>query len=550
MDDCVIRQVVAFSDVRCSWKFDLPEWLGGEGRRRGEKIRSWMMKHSLPMLIASGVLSRMFGGRVGLTQALCNLFEPPTISEIMFKAIADRAFPGGAVAFGSCTVPYYYRAYGTYTFESIVEVTPESLWDMASLTKIMVTTPCIMLLYDRGLIELEEVACKYLPEFGNNGKELVTIHQLLTHTAGLREFYPFFDMGVKSRKQVLDYILNDRLWYTSGEMARYSDLSMIVLGIIVERVTGSSLDAFAAEEIFRPLGMQHTTFRPIDLTDFDVMVVPTEVDRLHRNRLLWGEVHDPTAFLLGGVAGHAGLFSSIVDVCRVMLAGGIDLLTNRRLFKEATVRLFITPDLKTASNPRPFALGWDVSLRRALDGYTSAGQYLGPRTFGHTGFTGTSLWIDPDRDLFVTLLTNAVHPSATVGFGSKVRAVRPLIADAAVYTMEQQSMPRGTLRWHLGSGLGDKSCESLVHPAYQAHTDAILSIRDCPPDSAELGRQTLVGKASALPREEPSKSTTYVYSDQTVVASFRDSKDMVPKKKGVQVLLTVFVFSLVVSLMP
>ncbi|KAH8930985.1 hypothetical protein BDL97_20G010800 [Sphagnum fallax] len=290
--------------------------------------------------------------------------EVPTISEIMHKAIIDHTFPGGTVAFGSCTVPCYYQAYGTYTFESSIGVTPESGWDMASLTKIMVTTPCVMVLYDRGLIALEQVACKYLPEFGNNGKEIITVRQLLTHTAGLHEFYPFFDMGLTKREE---------------------------------------------------LGMRHTSFRPVDTTDFNPMIVPTEVDQMHRNRLLWGEVHDSTAFVLGGVAGHAGLFSTIMDVCRfaqMMLAGGMDQATNCRLFKETTVRLFTTPGLRTLGNPRPFALGWDVAVRRSVDGYTSAGKYLGPRTFGHTGFTGTSLWIDPDRNLFVALLTNAVHPTA------------------------------------------------------------------------------------------------------------------------------------------
>ncbi|KAG6547781.1 hypothetical protein Mapa_010594 [Marchantia paleacea] len=486
--------------------------------------------------------------------------EPPTISEIMYKAIAERAFPGGAVAFGSCTVPFYYRAFGTYTYESSLQVTPESLWDLASLTKIMVTTPCIMLLYDRGLIELEEVACKYLPEFGTNGKELVTIHQLLTHTAGLREFYSFFDMGLTTKKQVLEYILNDKLWYTAGEMARYSDISMIVLGLIVERISGLPLDKFASEEIFQPLGMRHTTFRPIELTDFDVMVVPTEVDRLHRNRLLWGEVHDPTAFLLGGVAGHAGLFSSIIDVCRfaqMMLAGGMDLITNRRLFKESTVRLFITPNLKTASNTRPFALGWDVSVRRALDGFQSAGQYLGPRTFGHTGFTGTSLWMDPDRDLFVALLTNAVHPSAIVGFGSKVRNVRPLIADAAVYTMEQQAIPRGALSWQLESCDGDVIGENLIHPAVatyssqqpgmstiQHFTHALIS-------TARVDKHMSVETALTLHSQEPAnnvESSSSYFSEKVASATPQEFEEaVVSKRTGVQVLLPVFIFSLVVS---
>jgi CubicO group peptidase (beta-lactamase class C family) len=149
---------------------------------------------------------------------LSSIDEVPTISEIMHKAIMDQTFPGGTVAFGSCTVPCYYQAYGTYTFESSIGVTLESGWDMASLTKIMVTTPCVMVLYDRDLIALEQVACKYLPEFGNNGKEIITVRQLLTHTAGLHEFYPFFDMGLTKREEVIVQLqfLDRLIWNISS----------------------------------------------------------------------------------------------------------------------------------------------------------------------------------------------------------------------------------------------------------------------------------------------------------------------------------------------
>lgn len=259
-------------------------------------------------------------------------------------------------------------------------------------------------------------------------------------------------MDLTIREQVLQYLMNDKLWYPLGT-ARYSDLSMIVLGVVVERITGVPLDEFAESEFIEPLGLRQTHFRSPDRSEFDPTIVPTEVDLMHRNRLLWGEVHDPTAFLLGGVAGHAGLFSSIIDVCRfaqLMLAGGIDLPTNHRFFKEKTVKLFTTPCLPTPLNLRPFALGWDVAVRRSPDGYTSAGQFLGPRTFGHTGFTGTSLWIDPDQNIFVALLTNAVHPSALSGSSKKLREVRPLIADAAVRAMREQAIPREPLTWHLG----------------------------------------------------------------------------------------------------
>eukprot|EP00249_Psilotum_nudum_P001370 c13825_g1_i1 orf=358-1647(+) len=336
--------------------------------------------------------------------------------------------------------------------ESNLFVKLNSMWDLSSLTKVMVTTTSIMLLYDKQLIDLDAAACNYIPEFGSNGKHTVTIRQLLTHTAGLRAYYPFFEMGFTSRDQVLEYICNDKLWYRPGEMTQYSDLSMILLGIVVERISGRSLNVFISEEIFLPLGLQHTCFRPIGMLDFNLDVVPTEVDYLYRKRLLWGEVHDPTAFLLGGVAGHAGLFSSIVDVSRftqMILAGGMDLASNRRFINERTVRTFIKPVRKTPSNPRPYTLGWDLAVRGTLDGYTPAGTLLGPQTFGHTGFTGTSIWIDPDHNFFVALLTNSIHPSAVGSLGWKIKEIRSNIADAALLAVCQQAIPREFLLWHI-----------------------------------------------------------------------------------------------------
>ncbi|CAI5512713.1 unnamed protein product [Closterium sp. Naga37s-1] len=284
----------------------------------------------------------------------------------------------------------------------------------------------------------------------------------------------------------------DHLWYPPIVTTRYSDLSMIVLALVIERITGCHLSTFVHREVFSRLGMESTAFRPIpgqhkhgsmlrpitgqhvsmrEAGCMDPRVVPTEVDSLHRNKLLWGEVHDPTAWIMGsvaghaglfltelpsssctshpylltahhppiplsllpppsppvhdptawimgGVAGHAGLFSTIVDVSKFaccMLAGGTDPTTGHQLVSSRTLRLFTTPPPPSDHNPRPFALGWDVAIRRGKDGYTSAGRFMGPRTFGHTGFTGTSLWIDPDRNTFVALLSNAVHPSVVHG---------------------------------------------------------------------------------------------------------------------------------------
>eukprot|EP00850_Spirogloea_muscicola_P023797 SM000389S14638 [mRNA] locus=s389:54708:58761:+ [translate_table: standard] len=402
-------------------------------------------------------------------------YQRQTICEIVQKAISERVFPGAAVAFGSCDIPCYFQGYGTYTFESSMEVKLDSIWDLASLTKMMVTVPAIMLLYERSQIDLDAPACQYLPEFGQNGKHVITIRMLLTHTAGLKEFYPFFQMDLVTKEEVLNFIMMDKLEYPPGEMAHYSDLSMITLGLIVERVVETDLASFITRELYLPMGLKQTSFRPVESTDFDPIVVPTEVDVVHRNRLLWGEVHDPTAYILGGVAGHAGLFSTILDVshyAQMLLAGGLDSITGRRFFQEKTVRTFTRPPAPTVSNPRPFALGFDVAVRRGLNGYTSAGQYLGPRTFGHTGFTGTSLWLDPDRNIFVALLSNAVHPSAALDApGQMIRKVRPLVADAAVQAMAEQPMPREQLTWHLPA-----SCDLRTEPWDSTHKHDALTL--------------------------------------------------------------------------
>ncbi|CAI5479528.1 unnamed protein product [Closterium sp. Yama58-4] len=288
--------------------------------------------------------------------------------------------------------------------------------------QIMATVPAAMILYERGLL----------------------VRMLLSHTAGLREFHPFFALQLSTRQQVIDFIMADHLWYPPIVTTRYSDLSMIVLALVIERITGCHLSTFVHREIFSRLGMTSTAFRPIpgqhehgstlrpitgqhvsmrDAGGVDPRVVPTEVDSLHRKKLLWGE-------------------------------GGTDPTTGRQLVSSRTLRLFTTPPPPSDHNPRPFALGWDVAIRRGKDGYTSAGRFMGPRTFGHTGFTGTSLWIDPDRNIFVALLSNAVHPSVDTPSSLTVRDVRPLVANAAVTTLGQLGLPRRSLTWHLGRQTG------------------------------------------------------------------------------------------------
>ncbi len=351
------------------------------------------------------------------------------VDDIILDAIADSAFPAAAVAIGRANVRVKSRGYGYLTYESDIPVTDETLFDLASLTKVIGTTTAIMKLYEEGKIHLDDPIQKYLPEFQGKGKEQITLKHLLTHTGGLRPFLPFYRYGITTPEGVLQFIYTDSLFYRPGEKMVYSDFDMILLGKIVERITGKDLNTYLKETFFRPLDMRHTGFLPIGKVPIDsTHIVPTEVDTTFRKRLVWGEVHDETAWILGGIAGHAGLFSTARDLsifAQMLLNGGS--YNGRQFLKPETIQLFTTP-VDPEHHTR--ALGWDT---KNPTGYSSAGHYFGPRSFGHTGFTGTSIWIDPDQQLYVILLTNRVYPTRA---NRKHIAVRPAVANAAYLAIE------------------------------------------------------------------------------------------------------------------
>ena len=354
------------------------------------------------------------------------------VDSLLRAAVADSAFPGAAVAIGRGDVIVKQGGYGYFTYDAFQPVTPQSRFDLASLTKVVATTTAAMLLYEGGRLDLDAPVARYLPAFGQNGKEKITIRQLLTHTAGLIPFRPFYKMaGMTSREAVLEAILAEKPVYEPGTESRYSDLGFITLALVVEAITGRPFAEYTQEAIFEPLGMTRTGFRRTDparrgqAVGGDSTVVPTEVDETFRKRLVQGEVHDETAFLLGGTAGHAGLFSTAEDLARfaAMLTGG-GRGGGRPFLKPETIALFTTP-VDPTRRRHTRALGWDT---KSPEGYSSAGQHFGPGSFGHTGFTGTSLWIDPDQRLFAILLTNRVYPTRE---NRRHVAVRPQLADLA-----------------------------------------------------------------------------------------------------------------------
>jgi CubicO group peptidase (beta-lactamase class C family) len=343
-----------------------------------------------------------------------------TVTSYLAAAADAGAFPGAAIAVGRHGRLALLAAVGHYGVHDPRPVTPATIYDLASLTKVVGLATACMLLVDAGRLALDAPVQRYLPEFRGPGKERVTIRHLLTHTAGLAADLPLYT-ATATRAAALALVDTAPLLSSPGAEVRYSDVGAIVLMQVVERLAGQPLDRFLADRVFGPLGMPATRFRPP--ASWRPLIAPTEDDTVFRHRLLWGEVHDESAARLGGVSGNAGLFSNALDLSRfaaMLLNGGAwDTLT---LIHAETVAEFTRRQDVVPGSSR--ALGWDTPSPGS-----SAGTRLSARAFGHTGFTGTSLWLDPDRDLFIVLLTNRVHPTRA---NRAILAVRPRVADLVV----------------------------------------------------------------------------------------------------------------------
>ena len=341
------------------------------------------------------------------------------------KAAADSgAFPGAVLAVGRHGRLALLVAVGRYGADDPRPVDAGTIYDLASLTKVVGLTTACMLLVDEGKLALDEPVQRYVPEFRGAGKERVTIRHLLTHSSGLPAWRPLY-READSRATALWVVNTTPLATPPGQAYVYSDLGAIVLTEVVERITGESLDRFLERRVFRPLGMPATRYLPPK--DWRERIAPTENDTSYRHRMLRGEVHDENAGRLGGISGHAGLFSNALDLSRfaaLLLNGGAwDTL---QLIRSETVADFTRRQGVVPNSSR--ALGWDTPPDPP-DSTASAGTKLSARAFGHTGFTGTSLWMDPEQDLFIILLTNRVHPTRA---NTAILKVRPHVADLVV----------------------------------------------------------------------------------------------------------------------
>jgi len=323
------------------------------------------------------------------------------------RSQVDSAFPGAVIAVGRHDSVLLLTAVGHYGIDDPRPVTTETVYDLASLTKVIGLTTACMMLVGEGKLDLDTPVQRYVPAFRGPNKERVTIRHLLTHSSGLPAWRPLY---IEATTRAVAFAIADTtpLLRQPGDTFVYSDLGAMVLTQVVEGLTGQRLDAYLDAHEFKPLSMTSTRFLPP--SQWRTRIAPTE--RSQDGTIILGTVHDENSWKLGGVSGHAGLFSTAGDLARFA-----QWLLGQPAYLEWTRRQNVPPGSSRA-------LGWDTPSENS-----SAGTKMGPRAFGHTGFTGTSIWIDPDKDLYIILLTNRVNPTRE---NNRIGRVRPRVADLVV----------------------------------------------------------------------------------------------------------------------
>lgn len=355
-----------------------------------------------------------------------------SVDKLIQNAISNRAFPSAVLLVGKDNDVIYQNSYGRLTYDDTSRPAAMStIYDLASVTKVIATTSAIMKLYDDGKIDLYSPVASYIPEFGNNGKEDITVFNLLVHNSGLTAWTPFYQT-MSTADEVRKAVFNCAKEYPTGSQTLYSDYNAFLLGEIVWRISGKRLDKFCKENIFAPLGMNDTDFL-VPMTE-DYRIAPTELDEYWRNQLLVGYVHDEMAAILEGVSGNAGLFSTAEDLfkfMKMMLNKGkyaderrMSKTQDTEMFTSSTVELFTTRVTGLGYiNTR--ALGWDTKPEPTR--YPpQCGNKFSSNCFGHTGYTGTSVWCDTEKKLIIIFLTNRVYPKRG---NEEIKNIRPKVHD-------------------------------------------------------------------------------------------------------------------------
>ncbi|MBI4501792.1 MAG: beta-lactamase family protein [Gemmatimonadetes bacterium] len=362
-----------------------------------------------------------------LIALVAQLATAADVERAVMGGIRDGVFPGAVVVVGTHDSMLLARGYGhlAWSAKSPVPDPDSTLYDLASLTKVVATTPAVMILVEKGMLQLDRPVQYYLPEFAAPGKEEVSVWNLLAHNSGLRSFLRL-DTLASDSATAREIVLHEPLRWRPGTHVEYSDLNAMLLGWIVERVSGVPLDRFASANVFAPLAMTQTRFVPPKA--WHHRTAPTN---LWHGTSIAGAVNDQNAARLGGISGHAGLFATGMDVARYVqlyLRGGTT-LAGQRVLLSRTINLFT----RRAAGNR--ALGWEV---RDTTKAENSGRLMSPRAFGHTGFTGTSVWIDPDHDVFAVVLTNRVYATRARRSFTRIKEIRGEVADAAVAAARQR----------------------------------------------------------------------------------------------------------------
>ena len=348
---------------------------------------------------------------------------------LLKKAIADGAFPCASVAITYCGKLVALKALGRFTYgKDSPPAAVSNIFDLASVSKVVATTSAAMILYERRLLDLEMPVAGALPQFSagpnvaDSRRQDVTLHDLLAHSSGLPAYERLY-LRAKTRDELLAEALAVPLKHDPGTHAEYSDVGFIILGAALEQIADEPLDQFCNREIFIPLGMMHTAFSPP--SEWKSRIPPTADDKTLRKRIIQGEVQDENASVMGGVAGHAGVFSTAPDTAcfaQAMLHGGAPIV------RPETLAVFTRRETFPSETSR--ALGWDTPSTPS-----QSGKYFSPSSFGHLGYTGTSLWIDPEQQLSITLLTNRTWPDCS---NQAIKEVRPRFHDAIVKALQSK----------------------------------------------------------------------------------------------------------------
>lgn len=344
--------------------------------------------------------------------------------DVLRAAIEENAFPAASVAITRGEKLIALKALGRLTYDpESPEVSTDTVFDLASVSKVVATTTMAMILYERGLLDLDASMIGIVPEFASEDvrRNKISLRMLLAHSSGLPAHEKLY-LRTSNKQELQQAALRVPLKAAPGTRAEYSDIGFITLGLALERIAEDPLDLFCQREIFGPLGMSHTGFNPP--STLRSSIPPTADDRSFRKRVIQGEVYDENASVMGGIAPHAGVFATAADVAifaHAMLAGGTPVLRAQTI---------TTASRRESSPPGTSrALGWDTPSAPS-----QSGKYFSPSSFGHLGYTGTSLWIDPQRQLSVTLLTNRTWPDCA---SQTIKQIRPRFHDAVIEALEK-----------------------------------------------------------------------------------------------------------------